>query len=131
MPFPVWVEGAVFFLAFFVIVRAIAVVIGRAAWLGKPKNWDRSMYWTAFIVSVVAAAFLMVYAQRMQADVRTWRYPVQMASFGIGVLFFGVAFGCGVGIFTYRRGKGPSRLPATPRPEHSTDNVASDHKSDE
>jgi FtsH-binding integral membrane protein len=130
MPLHVWVEAAVGLLAFFVVVPLIAIVIGRAAWLGKPENWDRSMYWTAFAVSMVAATLLMVYAQRMQADVRTWRYPVQMALFWVGVLFFGVALGCGVGIFTYRRGKGPIWRATPSRAQQSTDDLASEHKSD-
>jgi uncharacterized membrane protein len=110
MSFRTWVEiePVVFLLVFFVIVPAIAIAIGYAAWVGKPEKWDRSMYWTAFVASIVVSGFLMVYAQRMHADVRTWRYPLQLALFGLGALFFGVAGGCMVGIFTYRHGRGPS-----------------------
>jgi hypothetical protein len=61
------------------------------------------MYWTVFVVVGGASAFLIVYAQRMYADVRTWQYPVQIACFGLGALLFGLAGGCLVGIFTYRR----------------------------
>jgi uncharacterized membrane protein len=126
MLFPAWVESAFLFVAFFVIVPAVAIVIGHTAWMGKPKNWDRSTYWTAFIVFIVASGFLMLYAQWMQADVRTWRYAVQMALFGLGVLLFGVAGGCGVGIFTYGRGVGPIFR----QREDSTDNAENDHPSD-
>jgi hypothetical protein len=40
----------------------------------------------------------------MDADVRTWRHLLQLASSGLGALLLGIAGGCGVGIFTYRRG---------------------------
>jgi hypothetical protein len=110
MSFRTWVEiePVVLLLIFFVIVPAIAIAIGYAAWVGKPEKWDRSMYWTAFVASIVVSGFLMVYAQRMHADIRTWRYPLQLALFGLGALFFGVAGGCMVAIFTYRHGRGPT-----------------------
>ena len=100
----VWVEAGFLIFTFFVAVPSIAAVIGYAAWKGKPKNFNREMYWTAFAAAIVASLFLMEFAQRMQADVRTWRYLVQIACFDAGALLFGVAGGCLVGIFTYRRG---------------------------
>jgi uncharacterized membrane protein len=99
-----WIEAGLLFFAFFVVIPSIAAVIGLAAWRGKPKNFSRDMYWTAFVVAIAASGFLMVYAQRMNADVRTWHYLAQIACFSLGVLLFGVAGGCAVGIFTYRRG---------------------------
>jgi hypothetical protein len=108
MPHYVWIVDALFFATLFVGVPAIAVVIGRAAWRGKPNNWDRSMYWTAFAVSTVAAAILTVLGKKMQADVRTWRYLVQVVLFESGALLFGIALGCGVATFAFRRGKGPT-----------------------
>jgi hypothetical protein len=62
------------------------------------------MYWTAFAAATAVSLVLMVFAQRMHADVRTWQYPVQLACFGLGALLFGVAGGCGIGVFTYRHG---------------------------
>ena len=126
-----WVEGAIFLFAFFVIVPAIAAVIGYAAWMGKPKNWDRSTYWTAFVASIAASGFLIVYAQRMQADVRTWQYVLQMLLFGLGVLLFGVAGGFMVGIFAYRRGKGPIWRKVTSRSGNSADDMESDDRPDD
>ena len=99
-----WVEAASLLFAFFIIVPSTAAVIGYAAWKGKPKSFDRSMYWTAFAAATGVSVFLMVVAKRMQADVRTWQYLVQMACFGVSILLFGVAGGCMIGIFTYRRG---------------------------
>jgi len=128
---PSTIEGVVLFLAFFVGVPAIAALIGYAAWMGKPKNWDRSTFWTAFVASTIASGFLMVFAQRMEADVRTLLYLAQIALFGLGVLLFGVAGGCFVGVFTYQRGRGPVWRGATPRDEHSVDNVQSKHHADD
>ena len=125
-----WVESVILLLAFSVVVPAIAVAIGYAAWTGKPKNWDRSTYWTAFIASIVASGFLMVYAQQMQSDVRTPRYVLQVLLFGFGVLMFGVAGGCMVGIFAYRHGKGPIWREVTSRPGNSADNVETENRSD-
>ncbi len=102
-----WLEAGLFLLTFFVAVPLIAATIGYAAWKGKPKDFTREMYWTAFAAAGAVSFFLMAYAQRMHADVRTWQYPVQIAFFGLGALLFGVAGGCAVGIFIYRRRPGP------------------------
>jgi len=126
-----WVEAAILLFAFFVVVPAIAAAIGYYAWTGKPKNWDRSTYWTAFIASIVACGFLMVYAQRMQADVRSRQYILQMILFGFGVLMFGVAGGCMVGIFAYRHGKGPIWREVTSRPGNSADNIEIEDRPDD
>ena len=99
-----WVEAAFFIFTFFVIVPSIAAAIGYAAWKGKPKNFDCEMYWTAFAAATGVSLFLIVFAQRMNADVRTWQYLLQLACFSLGTLLFGVAGGCMIGIFTYRRG---------------------------
>jgi hypothetical protein len=98
-----WLEAGLLLLTFFAVVPLIAAAIGYAAWKGKPKNFSREMYWTAFAAAGAASLFLMVYAQRMHADVRTWQYLLQIACFGLGALLFAVAGGCLVGIFTYRR----------------------------
>jgi hypothetical protein len=99
-----WVEAGLVIFTFFVVVPSIAAAIGYAAWKGKPKNFDREMYWTAFATATGVSLLLMVFAHRMQADVRTWQYLAQIVCFGLGALLFGVAGGCMIGIFTYRRG---------------------------
>jgi hypothetical protein len=98
-----WIVDGLLLFTLFVVVPSIAAAIGYAAWKGKPKNFSREMYWTAFAAAGVASLFLIVCAQRMHADVRTWQYLLQIACFGLGALLFGVAGGCMVGIFTYRR----------------------------
>jgi small neutral amino acid transporter SnatA (MarC family) len=99
-----WVEAGLLILIFVVVVPSIAAAIGYAAWKGKPKNFDREMYWMAFVTAIAVSLFLMVFAQRMHADVRTWQYLAQVMCFGSGAILFGVAGGCMIGIFTYRRG---------------------------
>jgi hypothetical protein len=69
------------------------------------------------------------FPSRSVDSVRTWQYPVQMALFGLGVILFGVAGGCMVGIFVYRRGKGPIWHQVNQRPEDSAVNTGDqDHK---
>lgn len=98
----IWVETAVLLFAFLVIMPSIAVAVGYAAWKGKPKSFDRAMYWTTFVAAIAISALLLVGSQRMHADVRGWRYIVQLALFAVGVLFMGIAGGCMVGIFANR-----------------------------
>jgi len=96
MPLYLWIEDAVFFLVLSIAAPGVAVAIGYAAWLGKPKDWDRSMYWTAFVASALVSVLVMVWAQRMRIDLTVW-----------WALLFGVAGGCVLSVFTYGRGRGP------------------------
>ena len=89
-------------LMLFVGVPAIAVRIGYAARKGWPKSWDRDNYVLGFIACILVSLSLLVYAQRMGADVRTWQYLLQVGCFGAGLLLFGIAGGFGIGIFTCR-----------------------------
>jgi len=98
-----WFEAVWLSLSFFVLLPLITLMIGYAAWKGKPKNFSRDLYFTASGSAGLASGFLIVYAQRMQVDVRSWQHLFQIACFGLGVLLFGIAAGCAVGIFTYRR----------------------------
>jgi uncharacterized membrane protein len=106
-----WIEAGMYLFAFFIIIPLIAGVIGLAAWRGKPKNFSRELYWTAFASAVVSSAFVFSYAIKMHADVRTWQYLLQLSCFGLGVLLIGIASGCAVGIFAYRRGLSPESPP--------------------
>lgn len=47
---------------FFVIAPSIAVAIAYAAWRGKPKSFDREMYWTVFVATCAVAAVIIVYS---------------------------------------------------------------------
>jgi hypothetical protein len=90
--------------AFFVIAPAIAATVGYFAWKRKPKNFDREMYWTAFVSTGAVAGFVIVYAQHHS---ETWPRAVQLACLGLGAVLIGVALGFGLGIFTRRRSSLP------------------------
>ncbi len=89
-------------LSLFVGTPTIAAAVGYAVWRGKPKTFDRHTFVLAYLATVIAGGFLMVYTQRMHADVRTWKHLVQIVCFEFGVTLLGVAGGCAVGIFTRR-----------------------------
>jgi hypothetical protein len=95
------VDGLLLF-TFLVGIPAIAAAIGYASRKGRPKSFDRDSYVLGFISCTLISLCLLVYAQRMGADVRTWQYLVQVSCFGAGLLLFGIAIGCGIGIFTCR-----------------------------
>jgi ABC-type Na+ efflux pump permease subunit len=100
---PNWLIDGLLLLILFGGAPSIAAAVGYAAWKGKPKNFDREMYWTAFIAIGAVSAFVIMFALRMRVDVGTWQYLFQCASFSLGAVLFGISMGCGVGIFTYRR----------------------------
>jgi cytochrome bd-type quinol oxidase subunit 1 len=68
-------EFAFIMFTFFVMAPAIGAAVGYSAWKGKPKNFDREMYWTAFVFTVAVAAFVFVLAQRHG---ETWPRAVQL-----------------------------------------------------
>jgi hypothetical protein len=86
-------------LSIFMGVPAIAGGIGYAALKGRPKSFAPKNYLLGFIACGLISGVLIVYTQRMQADVRTWLYLWQIVCGSIGLLFFGIAIGCGIGIF--------------------------------
>jgi hypothetical protein len=100
------VDGLVLF-ALFVGAPSIAAVIGHAAWKGKPNSFDRERYGLSAVASGAAGAFLMTHAQLMRSDVKTPQYFLQLACFALAVVLLGVAGGCAVGIFVYRRSPRP------------------------
>ena len=69
---------------------------------GWPKSLDHESYVLGFVACLLTSVSLLVYAQRMQADVRTWQYLLQLAFSVLGLLLLGIAGGCGIGIFTCR-----------------------------
>jgi hypothetical protein len=98
-------------LATFVGVPLLWLGIGYAAWKGKWKSFDHESYVLGFVACLLVSLALLVYAQNMQADVRTWQYLLQIACFGLGLLLFGIAGGCFIGIFARRFGSPPAKPP--------------------
>jgi ABC-type Fe3+-siderophore transport system permease subunit len=66
---------------------------------GQTEEFDREMYWTAFVFSGAVAGLIFVYTQRNGG---TWPPLMRVACFEIAALLFGVALGFGVGILTRR-----------------------------
>jgi hypothetical protein len=89
-------------LLFFVGVPVIAGGIGYAAFKGRPKSFTSANYVLGSIACGLFGGVLLIYAQRMDADVRTWLYLWQIVCGSIGLLLFGIALGCGIGIFACR-----------------------------
>jgi uncharacterized membrane protein len=98
------VDGLLLF-CLFVRAPSISAAIGYAASKGKPNGFDRERYGLSAITAGAPGIALMVYAQRMHVDVRTPQYFLQLACFALGAVLLGVAGGCFVGVFTYRRGQ--------------------------
>jgi uncharacterized membrane protein len=96
------VDGLLLF-ALFVGAPSISAAIGYVAWKGKPNGFDRERYGLSAITAGAPGIALMVYTQRMRVDVRTQEYLLQLACFALSVVLLGVAGGCFVGVFTYRR----------------------------
>jgi len=94
------IRVAALLFTFFVLAPFIAAMIGYAAWKGKPKSFDREMYWTVFATAMAAAFILMFYVQR-HADALPG--PAVFAGLILGGLLFGVSMGFGVGVFARRR----------------------------
>src|SRR5580658_10357580 len=89
-------------LAVFIGLSSIIVVIGIAASRGKPRTFDREMYWTAF----AAAGILSMIAFYLTTKIKPLGVGEYMGSVlctMLAVALFGLSMGCGIGIFTYRR----------------------------
>ena len=89
----------------FALVSCIAAVIAILASKGIPRTFDREMYGTCFAASGIAAAILILAAQRVARAGATWRF-VPMLLVDLGLFLVGIAMGCGVGVFVCKKQNG-------------------------
>jgi hypothetical protein len=100
-----WILDLLLLFILFVMAPVIAVLIARAAWKGKPNNFNRQKYLIACVGSAIIACVLMVNAHWLQADITTGKFLVELICFILGAVIFGVAGGCLVSSFVYGRGR--------------------------
>jgi len=94
-------------VAFFVMAPTVATVIAYRAYRGKPKSFDREMYWTAFVAIGAVAGIVIVYALRMDTKDEFAGNLLRMIALLLGALLFGVSLGFGAGIFTRKSNSQP------------------------
>ena len=97
------IMGGIELAIFCVCIPTIAAVIAYAAFKGRPRNFSREMYWTAFISAGGIGLALILIAQRLYLS-GFWQTLAHYVFGILGLLLFGVAAGCFSGIFIY---KGP------------------------
>ncbi len=102
-----------FFLMIFVLLVMsaglpfIAATIAYAASKGKPKTFDREMYWTSFVAAGIASALVFVLAEKLDSNVSAGHF-VFATCLLLALLLLGVSMGCGIAIFTWRRPDSPA-----------------------
>lgn len=82
----------------------ISLVVGYRTYKGWPRTFNRQTFFLLFLLTLAAASVLLVSAQRLNADVRTPLFLLQVLCFELGAVLFGVAGGWLLGIFLYRLG---------------------------
>ena len=100
-----WILDLMLLFILFVLAPLVAAVIARAAWKGKPDNFNREKYIVALVASTIIACVLMVNAHWLQADITSGKFLVELICFILGAAMFGVAGGCLVGAVVYRRAR--------------------------
>jgi multidrug transporter EmrE-like cation transporter len=99
-------------------IPGIAVTIAYAAWRGKPKTFDREMYWTSFATAGIASVLVFVLAQKLNSNGLAG-HILPVLCLLLALLLFGVSMGCGIAIFAWRR-------PDSPANESNVDSQAQD-----
>lgn len=90
-----WLTGALQLLTFFVVGPVLAIAIAYTVWREKPQNFNSRRYATLCAMSGAIAFLLFAFAKWLNADARTPQYFLQLASFLLSGLLFGMFMGCG------------------------------------
>jgi O-antigen/teichoic acid export membrane protein len=91
------IHVGIFIFTWFLLAPFIAIVIGYAAWKGKPKSFDREMYWTVSAAAMAASVIIVFYVSRHDDS------PLFFAGLLAGGVLFGVSTGFGIGTLTRRK----------------------------
>lgn|SRR5690242_14471202 len=78
-----------------------AIVISAFALKGRPKSFDRSMYWTCFCALGISGGIIFGAGQRLEST-QSDHWLLQGACQYGGLLLMGAGFGCGLSIFLFR-----------------------------
>jgi hypothetical protein len=93
-----WLTDAIQLLTFFVVGPVLAIAIAYAAWRGKPQSINPERYGLVCVASGLTASLLFGFAKWINADVRTAKYPAQLACFLVSGLLFGIFMGSGCSV---------------------------------
>jgi hypothetical protein len=91
--------GAVLF-AYFVLAPLVTVWVVLEAAKGRPKSFDRDMYWTVFVAAGAASGLIFVYVQR---HANTLPGVVAYVGLVVSALLFGASGGFAIGAFVRKR----------------------------
>jgi hypothetical protein len=92
-PHYLWLTEGLELLTFFVLGPALGLLIAYKVWREKKRPANPKRYGMWCIVSGVAALILFALAKRIDADVRTPQYFLQLACLLLSLLSFGACQG--------------------------------------
>lgn len=88
-------------LTLFVGCPSLSAVIGYSAWKGRLVGFSWKTFLKIGLLANALGAILLIYAQRLGADIRSLQYVWQVLCVVVSAALFGIAGGCVLGIFVY------------------------------
>lgn len=87
--------------AIVILVFGPAIAIAYFAFKGRPKTFDRWMYWTCFCAFMISGGVLFGIGEKLVEPRYNNAYMQPICVFS-ALFLFGLALGCGLAIFTFR-----------------------------
>ena len=84
-------------LIFFVLNPLLFIAIGYAAWKGKPSGFDQRKYAVSAVTTFLVGTILILLAEWINADIRTWPFAIQALFMIVGLFLIGFGSGCAGG----------------------------------